>query len=97
MKLNELVKQRLVPDRPSTSITIRIPQDVVDSMKRIAPHRGLPGYQTLLKMYVSEGLRKDEATFSEMSNESAKSIDDEGEAPGEVREVLKKKTRKHTG
>src|SRR3546814_17449307 len=44
-----------------TSITLRIPQDVVDSMKAIAPVRGMSGYQTLLKSYISEGLRRDEA------------------------------------
>jgi hypothetical protein len=46
-----------------TSITIRIPVDVVDSMKAIAPRRGMAGYQTLLKSYLSEGLRRDEALF----------------------------------
>lgn len=44
-----------------TSITIRIPVDVVDSLKTIAPLKGMSGYQALLKAYVSEGLRKDEA------------------------------------
>ena len=46
-----------------TSITLRIPVDVVDSMKAIAPRRGMAGYQTLLKSYLSEGLRRDEALF----------------------------------
>jgi len=36
----------------------------VESLKEIAPHKGLAGYQTLLKSYISEGLRKDEAQFS---------------------------------
>ena len=47
-----------------TSITLRIPVDVVDSIKEIAPHKGMAGYQTLLKAYISEGLRLDEAKFS---------------------------------
>ena len=46
-----------------TYITLRIPVDVVDSMKAIAPRRGMAGYQTLLKSYLSEGLRRDEALF----------------------------------
>ncbi|MEI8237603.1 MAG: hypothetical protein WCG11_10620 [Methylococcaceae bacterium] len=46
-----------------TSITLRIPIDVVESMKTIAPRKGLSGYQALLKAYVSEGLRHDEAQF----------------------------------
>lgn len=44
-----------------TSITLRIPVDVVDSMKAIAPRLGFAGYQALLKWYLSEGLRRDEA------------------------------------
>ena len=59
--LTERLKTRLAKDRPTTSITLRIPVDVVESMKAIAPLRGLSGYQTLLKSYISEGLRRDEA------------------------------------
>lgn len=61
--LNDRLKARLTKDRPTTSITLRIPVDVVDSMKAIAPLRGFAGYQTLLKSYISEGLRRDEAHF----------------------------------
>jgi len=57
----EKLKSRLAKDRPMTSITLRIPQDVVESLKAIAPHKGYSGYQALLKAYISEGLRKDEA------------------------------------
>jgi uncharacterized DUF497 family protein len=59
--INERLKQRLRKDRPSTTITMRIPVDVVDSLKKIAPTRGFSAYQTLLKSYISEGLRRDEA------------------------------------
>jgi tRNA 2-selenouridine synthase SelU len=59
--LNNQLKARLQPNRPMTSITLRIPVDVVDSLKVIAPQRGFTGYQTLLKSYLSDGLRRDEA------------------------------------
>ncbi|MDD5058435.1 MAG: hypothetical protein PHQ60_11240 [Sideroxydans sp.] len=62
--LTDRLKKRLNKDRPMTSITMRIPADVVDSLKEIAPHKGFTGYQTLLKSYISEGLRKDEVQFS---------------------------------
>lgn len=62
--LSDRLKKRLLKDRPMTSITLRIPVDVVDSLKEIAPHKGMAGYQTLLKAYISEGLRLDEAKFS---------------------------------
>ena len=62
--LNETLKKRLDKNRPVTSITLRIPVDVVDSLKTIAPHKGYAGYQTLLKAYISEGLRRDEAMYA---------------------------------
>jgi len=61
--LNERFRKRLRKDRPNTTITMRIPVDVVDSLKAIAPTRGFSGYQALLKSYISEGLRRDEAEF----------------------------------
>lgn len=62
--LTDRLKKRLKNDRDMTVITMRIPVDVVESLKEIAPHKGFAGYQTLLKSYISEGLRKDEAQFS---------------------------------
>ena len=58
------IKNRLTKDREMTSITLRIPVDVVESMKSIAPQRGFSGYQPLLKSYISEGLRRDEAQYA---------------------------------
>ena len=64
MSISERIKTRLSKDRVMTTITLRIGQDVVDSMKTIAPRKGFAGYQTLLKSYISDGLRQDEAKFS---------------------------------
>lgn len=58
------VKNRLSKTREMTAITLRIPVDVVESMKTIAPQRGFSGYQPLLKSYISEGLRRDEAQYA---------------------------------
>jgi hypothetical protein len=63
MAIHELIKRRLTRDREMTTITLRIPLDVVDSMKNIAPQKGFTGYQALLKTYISDGLRKDEAEY----------------------------------
>lgn len=65
--LTERLKKRLEKDRPTTYITLRIPVDVVESLKEIAPLKGFSGYQILLKSYISEGLRKDEERYSGMS------------------------------
>ena len=47
-----------------TSITLRIPVDVVESLKEIVPLRGFSRYQALLKWYVSDGLRRDEERYT---------------------------------
>ena len=64
MSISENLKTRLTKDRAMTSITLRIPVDVVESMKSIAPKRGFSGYQSLLKAYLSDGLRRDEEKFA---------------------------------
>jgi len=51
--------QRLQKDRPMTMVSIRIPNDVIDDLKRVAPMLGLSGYQSLIKAYVGQGLRAD--------------------------------------
>jgi hypothetical protein len=61
--ISERLKKRLDKNRPMTSITLRIPVDVVESLKEIAPRKGFSGYQTLLKAYIGEGLRRDEAEY----------------------------------
>ena len=66
--LTDRLKSRLAKDRPTTSITLRIPVDVVESMKAIAPLRGFSGYQTLLTSYLSEGLRHDEQQFATVAH-----------------------------
>ncbi len=58
MKINKL-SQRLRKDRPMTMVSIRIPEDVVDDLKRVAPLLGFSGYQALIKAYIGQGLRTD--------------------------------------
>ena len=55
----ETLKKRLDRNRPMTSVTLRMPADVVEDLKRIAPLLGFSGYQPLLRTYVGQGLRKD--------------------------------------
>jgi hypothetical protein len=44
-----------------TTISIRIPEDVIEDLKEIAPSLGFSGYQPLIRAYVGQGLRKDQA------------------------------------
>ena len=58
MKINKLA-QRLKKDRPMTMVSIRIPTDVIEDLKRVAPMLGFSGYQALIKAYIGQGLRVD--------------------------------------
>ena len=58
MSIDQL-KRRLDRNRPMTSVTIRMPEDVVEDLKRIAPILGFSGYQPLIRAYVGQGLRQD--------------------------------------
>ena len=62
MRISEL-RKRVRKDRPMTSVTLRIPDDVVDDLKRIAPRLGFSGYQPLIRAYVGQGLRRDIERF----------------------------------
>jgi hypothetical protein len=59
----ETLKQRLDRNRPMTSVTIRIPEDVVEELKRVAPLLGFSGYQPLIRAYIGQGLRVDLERF----------------------------------
>lgn len=59
--ITKVLRKHLKKDRPTTMISMRIPFDVLDSLKAIARTRGFNTYQTLLKSYISDGLRRDEA------------------------------------
>lgn len=41
------------------SVTMRMPDDVLDDLKRVAPLLGFSGYQPLMRFYVGNGLRRD--------------------------------------
>ncbi len=58
MKINKLT-QRLQKNRPMTMVSIRIPDDVIADLKRVAPLLGFSGYQALIKAYIGQGLRTD--------------------------------------
>ncbi len=54
------MKKLEIKERPSKMVSIRIPLDTLEQLKEIAASRKL-GYQSLLKLYIGEGLRKDKA------------------------------------
>ncbi len=44
---SERLKKRLKRDRQMTTISIRMPEDVIEGLKEIAPTLGFSGYQPL--------------------------------------------------
>ena len=65
----ETLKKRLNRNRTMTSIAIRIPEDAIEDLKRVAPLLGFSGDRSLVRAYIGQGLRSDldrleEATIS---------------------------------
>ena len=59
MKMSDRIKKRLRKDRAMTTISMRLPGDVIEDLKEIAPALGFSGYQPLIRVYIGQGLRKD--------------------------------------
>lgn len=55
----ERLWERMHTPRVMTSISMRMPERVIEELKEIAPMLGFSGYQGLIKAYISQGLRKD--------------------------------------
>jgi len=52
------------------AVTLRMPVDVLEDLKRIAPMLGHAGYQPLMRAYVGRGLREDLARLEGSDLES---------------------------
>lgn len=70
MKADQL-RKRLQKDRKNVMVSIRMPEDVVADLKRIAPLLGFSGYQPLMRAYIGQGLRED-LTRLEQTSEMTK-------------------------
>ena len=54
MKIDTL-KRRLDQNRPMKTMTMQMPEDVIEDLKRIAPLLGFSGYQPLARAYIGKG------------------------------------------
>lgn len=59
--VSERLKQRLSKSRKMVTISMRVPEDVIEDLKEIAPSLGFSGYQPLMRAYIGQGLRKSQA------------------------------------
>lgn len=75
MKTSDLIQKRLNKDRPMNTISLRLPDDVIDDLKRIAPMLGFAGYQPLIRTYIGKGLRTDLIKLEEEKNQFTNFVD----------------------
>jgi hypothetical protein len=57
--MRERLKARLHKDRPSSQVTVVLPDDVIADLTEIAPALGFSSHHSLIRTYIGEGLRKD--------------------------------------
>ncbi|MBE2201134.1 MAG: hypothetical protein IAE79_21145 [Anaerolinea sp.] len=65
---SEQLKQRLQKDHPNVMVSIRMREDVVEDLKRVAPLLGFSGYQPLMRAYIGQGLRADLARLEQRAD-----------------------------
>ncbi len=61
---SERIRERMRKDRPMTVISLRMPEDVIEELKEIAPALGISGYQPLIRFYIGQGIRRDAARLA---------------------------------
>jgi hypothetical protein len=83
--MNERIQKRLRKDRPMTTISIRVPEDVIEDLKLLAPVLGFSGYQPLIRAYVGQGLRKD---LAKLENDQMKVVVDSLRRRGVTEQVI---------
>lgn len=58
MNVDQL-KRQLQKGRKNKMVSIRMPEDVIEELKRVAQLLGFSGYQSLMRAYIGQGLRAD--------------------------------------
>lgn len=95
--LGEKIRSRMQKDRPMTTISIRIPEDLISDLKEMAPLLGFSGYQPLIRSYVGQGMRRDEALLAEPEVVSLQeSLKRHGLSEEAIAEVVSDTIRKRT-
>jgi len=91
MKTEEGFELRFRP-RAAETVSIEIPKDALDSLKKVAAIRDM-SYQALLKFYIGQGLRQDlsrlfaDSVLDRAAEVLAKHIQSEEEVSAIIREL----------
>ena len=83
----ERMRERMSTPRSMTSISLRISEQVIEMLKEIAPTLGFSGYQSLIKAYISRGLRRD---LERLENSNMQALTESLRAQGVPDEVISK-------
>lgn len=79
----------MAKNRPMTTVTIQIPEDVIEDLKKVAPLLGFSGYQPLVRAYIGQGLRIDlERLDSDPASMFIASLKRQGVSDEFIREAL---------
>ena len=57
--MRERLQLRMRKDRPSSPVTLMLPDDVIEDLKEVAPALGCSNHLALMRAYIGHGLRKD--------------------------------------
>jgi hypothetical protein len=88
-KMTERIQKRLRKNRVMTTISIRIPEDLIEDLKEVAPALGFSGYQPLIRAYIGQGLRKDLARMENPQLQAlAESLRKHGVADRVISEII---------
>lgn len=79
------MRRRHVRDRPKTTVTMRIPVDVLEDLAEMASVLGFGTPESLIRAYISEGMRKDE---SRLNQPEVRSLIDSLRRDGVAEEVI---------
>lgn len=59
----------LTKDRPTTNISMRMPVDLIETLKKVALLKEMTGYQSLIKYYIGQGLLNDNELVAKIQAE----------------------------
>ncbi len=90
MKAVESEQEVHLRPRPSEDVTIKIPIDVIASLKKVAEQREMSSYQALIKFYIGQGLRDDLSRlfYNQVLNNAAEVLARHNHSPEEIEAIL---------
>jgi len=80
----ESLEKRLRKDRPMTTLSLRLPEDVLDDLERVAARNGFSGHLPLIRAYIGQGLRRDLEALQQAQSSGRPNRRRQPTHPGEI-------------